>query len=840
MHRKQITDLIPADTELEKTLRSLRKIKKAENSTMADERQEHNDEHREAVRRPPITDTMEDFWRPIIQDEYSAIRQPAVEANNFELKPALITMVQQHQFTGHPTEDPNEHLGRFLRMANTVKLNGVRPEVIKLHLFPFSLRDTAATWYVSSPYGSVDSWDELVEAYLCRFFPPSLTSERRREIIVFQQGEDESLYVAWERFKRLLKRCPMHGIGLKTQMDIVYHALNDISKGIIDASCCGAFKRKSAEEARDLIEDLAKCNMKTPSEFSRGNSRGKGILELNKMVAMEAKLDVIMHRMDKQERKTYTAHEIGAVEKEILKGNADRAVDEQLYETEEVKYLGEQRNYHFKPNTNLPTHYHPALRNHENLSYGGGASQGPRQVQNPPQGYQQPPRFQQQQQGIEHINEYQGQRRALSFEEQMLQFMGDNKKLLILHEQKFAELGATATNFQVFQNTTNATLKNLETQVGQLALTLQSQKKDAFPSDTKKNPKDCMAVQLRSGKELEKMTEKNDNSTEKESPEKEEELERKKERVDRNDIHDPRPAVPFPQRLQKSKIEEQFARFLKTFQKLEISMPFTEVVTQMPLYAKFLKDILSKKRKIVREGIVNLTATCSALMKKELPEKMKDPGSFTIPCMIEGVEIQKALCDSGASINLMPLSVAKQLSLGELIPTTITLQMADRSMVKPEGVLEDVLVTVGKFVFPVDFIILDMEEDSQVPLLLGRPFLATGAALIDMQKGVLTLRVGNEAAAFDLIKGMQNIDIDKESCNVVDDVYVLQSDVHKDCNDQIFINEKEMNFQYIEDDYPDCPYNSFHSIETVMSMTLNRDEQEGNNEKGEIQQETSE
>ena len=454
-------------------------------------------------------DTMEDFWKPIIQDEYSAIRQPAIDANNFELKPALITMVQQHQFTGHPTEDPNEHLGRFLRMANTVKLNGVRLEVIKLHLFPFSLRDTAATWYESLPYGSVDTWEELVEAYLGRFFPPALTSERMREIIVFQQGEDESLYVAWERFKRLLRRCPMHGIDLKTQMDIVYHALNGISKGIIDASCCGAFKRKSAEEAKELIEDLAKCNMKTPSEFARGNSRGKGIMELSKMTAMEAKLDAIMHRIDKQEKKTYTAHEIGAVEREILKGSAVRAAEEQFYDAEEVKYLGEQRNYHFKPNTNLPTHYHPALRNHENFSYGGGASQGPRQGQNPPQGYQQPPRLQQQQQqGNEQRNKYQGQRRAQSFEEQMLQFMGDNKKLLNLHEQKFAELGATATNFQIFQNTTNASLKNLETQVGQLALTLQSQRKDAFPSDIKKNPKDCMAVQLRSGKELEKMKEK--------------------------------------------------------------------------------------------------------------------------------------------------------------------------------------------------------------------------------------------------------------------------------------------------------------------------------------------
>ena len=192
------------------------------------------------------------------------------------------------------------------------------------------------------------------------------------------------------------------------------------------------------------------------------------------------------------------------------------------------------------------------------------------------------------------------------------------------------------------------------------------------------------------------------------------------------------PAVPFPQRLQKSRIEEQFAKFLKTFQKLEISMPFTEVVTQMPLYAKFLKEILSKKRRFAEEGVVNLTATCSAVIKKNLPEKMKDPGSFTIPCTIGGFEIQKALCDSDASMNLMPLSVARKLSLGELTPTTVTLQMADRTMVKPEGVIEDVLVKVGKFVFPVDFIILDIEEDSQVPLLLGRPFLATGAALIDM------------------------------------------------------------------------------------------------------------
>ena len=137
-----------------------------------------------------------------------------------------------------------------MRMKNTMKLNRVRPKVMKLQLFPFSLRDVAATWLDSLPVGSVNPWEELVEAFMSRFFPPALTTEGRGEIIVFKQGEDESLYTAWERFKRLLKRCPMHGIDLTTHMDIFYHAMNYTSKGIIDASCCGGFKRRSAEEAR--------------------------------------------------------------------------------------------------------------------------------------------------------------------------------------------------------------------------------------------------------------------------------------------------------------------------------------------------------------------------------------------------------------------------------------------------------------------------------------------------------------------------------------------------------------------------------------------------------------
>ena len=157
---------------------------------------------------------------------------------------------------------------------------------------------------------------------------------------------------------------------------------------------------------------------------------------------------------------------------------------------------------------------------------------------------------------------------------------------------------------------------------------------------------------------MEEKTEKDESNKGEEGPEIAETLERKrkKEQLSREEGSKKKTqnnllAVPFPQRLQKSKIEEQFARFLKTFQKLEISMPFTEVVTQMPLYAKFLKDILSKKRKIAEEGIVNLTATCSAVIKRGLPEKMKDPGTSPFPAPLE------SLSSRNLSVTQVPVSI---------------------------------------------------------------------------------------------------------------------------------------------------------------------------------------
>ena len=131
---------------------------------------------------------------------------------------------------------------------------------------------------------------------------------------------------------------------------------------------------------------------------------------------------------------------------------------------------------------------------------------------------------------------------------------------------------------------------------------------------------------------------------------------------------------------------------------------------------------------------MNLTATSSAVIQNSLLENMQDLGSFIIPYEIGHADMGKTLCDSGASINLMHLSFAKRLSLGELTPTPMTLKMADITLAHPKGILEDVLIKVEKFIFQVDFVVIDIEEDKQVPLLLGRPFLATGVALIDVKK----------------------------------------------------------------------------------------------------------
>ncbi|XP_049368162.1 uncharacterized protein LOC125833047 [Solanum verrucosum] len=189
----------------------------------------------------------------------------------------------------------------------------------------------------------------------------------------------------------------------------------------------------------------------------------------------------------------------------------------------------------------------------------------------------------------------------------------------------------------------------------------------------------------------------------------------------------PKIPPPFPQRLKKKNEDERFKKFLSVFKKLPINLPLVEALLEMP----------------------------GAIMTNELITKREDPGAFTIPCTIGMLQFAKALCDLGSSINLMEYAIYKQLGLGEPKATTVRLLKADRSIKHPVGILYDILVKVDRFIFTADFVILDCDIDVEVPIILGRPFLATGRALVDVESGKLKFCVNDDEVTFNICKSMK-------------------------------------------------------------------------------------
>ncbi|XP_022157244.1 uncharacterized protein LOC111024002 [Momordica charantia] len=186
----------------------------------------------------------------------------------------------------------------------------------------------------------------------------------------------------------------------------------------------------------------------------------------------------------------------------------------------------------------------------------------------------------------------------------------------------------------------------------------------------------------------------------------------------------------------------------------------------MANYTKFLKDIISRHKKLGEHETVTLTKCSSDALRNPLPVKCKDPGSFTIPCSVGSKNLGRALCDLGARINLMSLSVFKELNIGEARPTTVTLQLADRSIKKPEGKIEDLLVKVDELIFPIDFIILDCEADLEVSMILKRLFLATEDMVFNVRKGEITMKVNDEQVTFNVLDAMLLPD-EVEECSTI-------------------------------------------------------------------------
>ncbi|GJV61086.1 reverse transcriptase domain-containing protein [Tanacetum coccineum] len=189
------------------------------------------------------------------------------------------------------------------------------------------------------------------------------------------------------------------------------------------------------------------------------------------------------------------------------------------------------------------------------------------------------------------------------------------------------------------------------------------------------------------------------------------------------------PLIPFPRRLRKEKEEAQRKKFLENLKQLHINLPFIEALAQMPKYAKFLKGLLTNMAKLEEACTITMNERCSTVLLNKLPSKEKDPGSFTIPCDIGQLHINNALVDLGASISLMPYTMYEKLGLGEPKATRMSLELADRSIQYPRGIIENVLIKVNKFILLIDLVILDMPKDSRVPIILRRPFLTSARAM---------------------------------------------------------------------------------------------------------------
>ncbi|GJX69750.1 reverse transcriptase domain-containing protein [Tanacetum coccineum] len=237
---------------------------------------------------------------------------------------------------------------------------------------------------------------------------------------------------------------------------------------------------------------------------------------------------------------------------------------------------------------------------------------------------------------------------------------------------------------------------------------------------------------------------------------------------------DPRhPHIPYPSRMNQEKQQEkdeiQIHKFWQMFKQLHINITLADALVLIPKYQKMLKSLLSNKEKLLELSNTPRNENCSAVILKKLFEKLGDPRKFLIPCGFSELKC-KSLANLGASINLMPLSVWKKLGLPELISTHMTLELANRAICTPAGIARDVFVPVGKFTFPANFVIVDYESDPRVPLILGRPFLRTARALIDVHREEMILRDGDERLILNMRHDTSSYlnQPHKESINMID------------------------------------------------------------------------
>ena len=365
MRRSGAADLPNYDPEIERTLQRIRRGLR-EMALNANQNQEEGNVLNVNVEAPNNERPLFEYARPQVTGLHSSIRRPTVQANTFEIKPAIIQMIQSVQFSGLPSEDPNSHLVNFLEICDTFRHNGVSDDAVRLRLFPFSLRDRAKTWLNSLAPSSIGTWQEMAEKFLSKYFPPSKTTKLRSDVYNFSQFETESLYEAWDRFKELLRKCPHHGIEIWEQIYIFYNGIYPTTRAMLDTAAGGTFMKKRPHEAYELLEEMASNNFNWQSERS-ATRRPAGVHQIDALSSLAAQVETLTRKIDHLQTPASSASQMypcewnagGQPSVEYPSGN----LNAQTLEDANAIAFG------FRNNNPYSNSYNPGWRNHPNFSW---------------------------------------------------------------------------------------------------------------------------------------------------------------------------------------------------------------------------------------------------------------------------------------------------------------------------------------------------------------------------------------------------------------------------------------------------------------------------------------
>ncbi|XP_056845060.1 uncharacterized protein LOC130496730 [Raphanus sativus] len=765
LRSKGTSDLVPLVPDIRALERGISRQRRAQQDIDMDppaNGQGVNPQHPPRPARPIGT-----YDRPNINGHRLGIRAPAVEANNFEVKPGLLNVIENNKYHGLAVEDPFDHLDKFDSYCGLSKTNGVSEDAFKLKLFPFSLGDKARQWEKSLPSDSITTWDDCKRAFLEKFFSTSRTAKLRNEISSFQQKNLEGFSEAWERFKGYQAQCPHHGFSKESLLSTFYRGALPKYRSRLDTASNGFFLGRTEADAEELVDNMVKSDAVYSGDHDRGD-RTDDKQTRKELKALQDKIDILIADKATQEQLNFVGNPAqeappGANEVDGLEGQ------------EELCFINNNGSWYKKePNFQYNNYQQRSYPNNQQNGYQPRSNQqgNSQPQQNPPPGFPNKGNPSSQQQAHPSSSAP-----PASSTDILLKQILDSQTRSEKHVGY--ELKNLHNKIDGSYNELNNKFKALENQFASLT-THQNRQQGSLPGKPEQNPKETMkAVTLRSGKQLPPPTltkdaekqgggvainiddevvivdEKiNDEILEKivEAKGKGKVGEEKQTVKDgqaaapatENPFVPPpyEPKLPFPGRFKKQLLEKYKALFEKQMSEVQITMPIIDAFMLVPQYSKFLKDAVAAKKKEM-QGMMILTHECNAIIQRlDVPKKLEDPGCFTLPCALGPMVFERCLCDLGASVSLMPLSVAKKLGFTQYKKCRLSLVLADRSVKYPVGILEDLPLMVGNCEVPTDFVVLEMGEEAQDPLILGRPFLATAGAIVNVKEGKIDLHLG--------------------------------------------------------------------------------------------------